>query len=321
MYMTQRKRIKYLNNADMLVEIHKSKMSFCSMHDVEHFEYDIITDDMRNITNEFLAEALEKRKKRLTATTLRVAQKTHNCTPKNAYQYVDQQLFDDIEAQTVSDVIIRIMTNEHIPLDEDENPIKPNFKPFKHYAMDSHGQLNEVVRSHWRGSIDNGEFSLRHGRLTEELGRMIEKLNEKIGMKSCYRGYTFLDEMKADGSFQLTKNALLFDESRITVQLNPFAYYTTIVEHAFKAVLNKEKRNRNIRDDLLQEYGFDPSNTRMAEIEQNMMKKAQERLASPIDTTADNGIDWGGPKNIKPDDSNETVILKSIFGDIVLGDE
>ncbi len=48
---------------------------------------------------------------------------------------------------------------------------------------------------------------------------------------------------------------------------NPFAYFTTAVEHSFVQVMNIEKRNQNIRDDILEMNGMTPSYTRTGNAE------------------------------------------------------
>lgn len=274
---TKRKKINYLNNADLLREIHLSKMTFCWVQDKKYADYDIIVSNERDINLETLLQGRENRIKRQKTDVLREIQKKHNCTPKAAQAMVDECVLSAYEKCTVNDVVVRVMTADHIPKNDDDAPIRTNFKPFKHFAMDDDGMLIEVARSHWRGTNSDGAFFMTHGRLTDALGKMFIVLCDRIGMRPNYRGYSFLDEMKADARFQLTKNALLFDESRITVQLNPFAYYTTIVNHAFKAVLNSEKRNRDIRDDLLEESGYDPSNTRIVEYEIAMINAKREQ--------------------------------------------
>ena len=45
------KRQKYLNNKDMLKEIHKSKLSFCSTIDDEYSRFDVIVEDIKDINN------------------------------------------------------------------------------------------------------------------------------------------------------------------------------------------------------------------------------------------------------------------------------
>ena len=43
------KKVNYLNNKDILKEIHKSKNSFCSYIDPEYHQYDIILPDIEKI--------------------------------------------------------------------------------------------------------------------------------------------------------------------------------------------------------------------------------------------------------------------------------
>ena len=54
-------------------------------------------------------------------------------------------------------------------------------------------------------------------------------------------------------------SGVFFDESKSN---NPFAYYTAAVTNSFVRVINLEKRNQNIRDDILEQNGLDPSYTR-----------------------------------------------------------
>ena len=58
---------------------------------------------------------------------------------------------------------------------------------------------------------------------------------------------------------QLAQIGLQFDESKSN---NPFAYYTAAVTNSFVRVINLEKRNQNIRDDILEQNGMDPRYTR-----------------------------------------------------------
>jgi len=58
---------------------------------------------------------------------------------------------------------------------------------------------------------------------------------------------------------QLCGVILQFNEARSS---NPFAYSTTCVDNAFIRILNIEKRNQQVRDDLLEKQGFNPSFSR-----------------------------------------------------------
>lgn len=280
---TRPKRKKYLNNADLLREIHISKMSYCWVLDDAYNMYDYIVFDESEITEELLEVAKAERIKRLNNSTLDKIRAEHTFTAKKTKEYAEEHnlLLTDVP---IDEVVIRVICNEHIPFIEnnpDDKKVRTNFEPFKHYIVDDAGVLYEVARSHWKGDLEDGEFSLTHGRQTNELGKMFIKLAEEISHKPNYRNYTYLDEMMGDARIQLVKNALLFTESILykkvkpAVQLNPFAYYTSFVNNAFRSVLNSEKNVRNIRDDLLELHGFNPSHTRQIEIEMKMLERKQ----------------------------------------------
>jgi hypothetical protein len=82
---------------------------------------------------------------------------------------------------------------------------------------------------------------------------------EKYAMKYNWRGYTYNDEMRNSAILQLTYVGLRFNEAK---SANPFAYYTAAITNSFCRVLNTEKRNQNIRDDILEINGLSPSWTR-----------------------------------------------------------
>jgi hypothetical protein len=116
-----------------------------------------------------------------------------------------------------------------------------------------------VGKSHWKGDLDQGVFSKDHGQMTNDLARMFIKLCERYATRGNVRGYTYNDEMKGQAILQLTQIGLQFDESKSD---NPFAYYTAAVTNSFVRIINLEKRNQNIRDDILEMNGMNPSWTR-----------------------------------------------------------
>jgi hypothetical protein len=89
--------------------------------------------------------------------------------------------------------------------------------------------------------------------------------------------------MRGQAILQLTQIGLQFDESKSD---NPFAYYTAAVTNSFVRIINIEKRNQNIRDDILEMNGMNPSWTR---------QNAGGSVPGPaiVTTTVDNtGSDW-----------------------------
>jgi hypothetical protein len=191
------------------------------------------------------------------------------------------------------------MTFDHIPLAPGRKKTtkttadshdKVNFPPFQHWKFNENDELVCVGKSHWKGPVDTGKFNKDHGRITENLGKMFIKLSERYAQRSNWRGYTYVEEMRGQAILQLSQIGLQFDESKSE---NPFAYYTAAVTNSFTRVLNLEKKNQNIRDDLLEEAGLTPSmtrqnqqgyaveNARQAELYKNFrMPKSEE---DPID--------------------------------------
>lgn len=256
------KKVKYLNNRDLLAEIHKSKCSFSSFTQKEYSQHDIILPSLDKINIRTIADAKRNRAKRLGLEIFNQARisgdrkvKLSECTP-------------DYKTIQKTDLVFRIMTFDHIPLAPGRKKTtkttadthdKVNFPPFQHWKFDDQGELTCVGKSHWKGTVDKGKFSKDHGRITEELGKMYLKLSERYAQRSNWRGYTYVDEMKGQAILQLSQIGLQFDESKSE---NPFAYYTAAVTNSFTRVLNIEKKNQNIRDDMLEENGLTPSLTR-----------------------------------------------------------
>ena len=256
------KRVKYLNNRDLLSEIHKSKCSFSSFSQKDFSQHDIIVADLKKITQKIILEAKKNRAKRIGIKNFIIERDQGNKKVKLA------DLIPDYKKIPKTDIIFRIMTYDHIPLSPGRKKStkttsdaheKINFPPFQHWKFNEEDDLVCVGKSHWKGGMKTGKFSKEHGRITEELGKMFIKLSERYAQRSNWRGYTYIDEMRGQAILQLSQIGLQFDESKSE---NPFAYYTAAVTNSFTRILNIEKKNQNIRDDMLIENGLTPSSTR-----------------------------------------------------------
>jgi len=261
------RKIKYLNNRDLLLEIHRSKCTFSSFTKSEYSQYDIILTDLTKVNIRTLAEAKRNRAKRLGLEAFFIARNQGDKKSKLA------DLTPDYKKIPKTDLIIRIMTFEHVPLAPGRKKTtkttadsheKVNFPPFQHWKYSDEEELVCVGKSHWRGGMKTGKFSKDHGRITENLGRMFIKLSERYAQRSNWRGYTYIEEMRGQAILQLSQIGLQFDESKSE---NPFAYYTAAVTNSFTRILNLEKKNQNIRDDLLEIAGLTPSLTRQTQQE------------------------------------------------------
>jgi len=101
--------------------------------------------------------------------------------------------------------------------------------------------------------------------MTPELVKMIMMLVDRYAQRANWRGYTYIEDMKSEATLSLLNGTLKFKPEK---SANPFGYMTQIVTHSFLTTLDKEKKVRRIRDDILEQYGFDPSNTRQVENEE-----------------------------------------------------
>jgi len=276
-------KVNFLSNKELLHEIHRSKSSYCYFIDKSYAAYDAIILDLNEVTQELIDEARAKR-----ATAQMQAAKL---VQKNKGLKTHQIKVDLVEPKEIpiDQLVFRVMTDAHIPLlpeeelkpsqklkKDEEARVKVNFNPFKHFLLSYDGNVHdevidfsklsfkEVGRSHWKNGLDNGYFSMDHGNITDRLAQMYMKLVDRYSQKPNWRGYSYLDEMKNQSLLQLIQVGLKFDERR---SQNPFAYYTTTMTNSFTGVFHKEKRNQNIRDDILIMQGQTPSHTRMVEHE------------------------------------------------------
>ena len=205
-------RVNYLNNRDLLKQIHLSKKTFCAYRDpVLDHQYDIILPSVDRINQRTVAEARRNRADRIKRETGEV---------------VNEKKIAN------TDLVFRVMTWEHIPMappkppkaaakkkrisdilefDEpetvDDDPVvaelqdpthvRVNFPPFFHYRITEDREPYIVGKSHWRGSLESGEYCREHGTMTAELARMFLKLCERYATRSNWRGYCVDSETEA----------------------------------------------------------------------------------------------------------------------------
>lgn len=288
-------RVNYLNNRDILKEIHHSKNTYCWYRDraLDH-QFDLILPSVDKINQRTVVEARKNRADRIKRETGEV---------------IDQKKIPN------TDLVFRITCWDHIPkapkkitkaeakrkkledifeLDDvaedplaeildvpvlDLNHVRVNFPPFEHYRLDEDKNPFIVGRSHWKGDLETGEFSKDHGEMTKKLAMMFMKLCERYATRSNWRGYTYNEEMRGQALLQLSQIGLQFDESK---SQNPFAYYTAAITNSFTRILNIEKKNQNIRDDILEMNGLNPSWTR-----QNSGKAGMAAMSGPVVSSLD----------------------------------
>lgn len=269
------KKVIYLNNRDLLKQIHLSKNTYCSFLDpVKDHQYDIILPSLSKINQRTVAEARRNRADRIKKETKVIVDPTKipnsevvfriSCwehipiapkkIPKSATKKKKIEDIFDLELVDEEDILDLIVPD---PIDDTAKKyLRLPFPPFYHYRLDENKQPYLVGKSHWKGDLETGEFCKDHGNMTHILATMFIKLCDRYATRSNWRGYTYNEEMRGAALVQLTQVGLRFDEFK---SQNPFAYYTATITNSFTHILNSEKKNQNIRDDLLEQNGLTPS--------------------------------------------------------------
>jgi hypothetical protein len=288
------KKVNYLNNRDILKEIHLSKNTYCSYRDpVLDHQYDIILPSVDKINQRTIAEARRNRADRIKRETgeiidpkkientdlvFRVTTWDHipmapKKVPKNAPK---RKKLEDILDLDDADPVLDDLVEEPVL---DPTHVRLNFPPFFHYRIDADKVPYIVGKSHWKGDLETGEYCRDHGNMTRKLAMMFMKLCERYATRSNWRGYTYNEEMRGQALLQLSQIGLQFDESK---SQNPFAYYTAAITNSFTRILNIEKKMQNIRDDILEINGLNPSWTR-----QNAGGKSAAEMSGPVVSSLD----------------------------------
>ena len=268
----------YLNNRDILTQIHLSKNTYCSYKDpVNDHQYDIILPTVEKINQRTVAEARRNRSDRIKKETgvvidpkkipntdlvFRITCWEHipmapKKIPKSAT--TKKKKLDDLFELDLAEEDPLLIIPEEPETGASAKYVRLPFPPFYHYRLDDKKQPYLVGKSHWIGDLEKGEFSKDHGAVTRVLATMYMKLCERYATRSNWRGYTYNEEMRGAALVQLSQIGLRFDESK---SQNPFAYYTAAITNSFTHVLNSEKKSQNIRDDMLEMNGLNPSWTR-----------------------------------------------------------
>lgn len=288
-------RVNYLNNRDILKEIHFSKNTYCAFRDRDQdHQYDIILADVDKINQRTIAEARRNRADRIKRETGEVIDPTKipntdlvfrvmtwehiPMAPKKAPKAASKKkrLEDILDLQDAEPTDTEDLVEEPVG---DPTHVRVNFPPFFHYRINEHKVPFIVGKSHWQGDLETGHYSRDHGTMTRKLAMMFMKLCERYATRSNWRGYTYNEEMRGQALLQLSQIGLQFDESK---SQNPFAYYTAAITNSFTRILNIEKKMQNIRDDILEMNGLNPSWTR-----QNAGSPSMAELSGPVASSLD----------------------------------
>ena len=91
-------------------------------------------------------------------------------------------------------------------------------------------------------------------RIPHYIGDCFLKIATHLSYKPNFVNYTFREDMISDGVENCVQYINNFDPEK---SKNPFAYFTQIIYYAFLRRIQKEKRQNDIKQKILEKTGFD----------------------------------------------------------------
>ena len=91
-------------------------------------------------------------------------------------------------------------------------------------------------------------------RITNYLGECFLKIATHLSYKPNFVNYMFREDMISDGIEDCVQYINNFDPNKST---NPFAYFTQIIHYAFLRRIQKEKKQMDIKNKILEKTGYD----------------------------------------------------------------
>ncbi len=91
-------------------------------------------------------------------------------------------------------------------------------------------------------------------RITNYLGECFIKISTHLSYKPNFVNYMFKDDMICDGIENCVQYINNFNPEKSN---NPFAYFTQIIHYAFLRRIQKEKKQLEIRQKIIERSGYD----------------------------------------------------------------
>lgn len=113
---------------------------------------------------------------------------------------------------------------------------------------------------------------------TARLGEIVVLTVDRVGTQTKFRHYTYLDDMKAEAIYQSIRGINKFSLDKVNdagQKSSSFSYLTQIITNAFRQILKKEKKNREIKDQAI-EMALDQHSD--VDVDFESIKRKKERM-------------------------------------------
>lgn len=147
----------------------------------------------------------------------------------------------DLEDEEFEDIIEEEIPVEIVIEDKVKKKRKVRDKESEHYVDNK--TFSKALSDWVNENKDNGKRK-NWTPMTPYVGECIMKIVEHFALQPCWRGYTYIDEMKAEARINLIKGIHNYNINKST---NAFAYASEIVRKSFIFINDKEKHQTNIR--------------------------------------------------------------------------
>ena len=132
------------------------------------------------------------------------------------------------------------------------SPIMPKRQRSVHYVNNK--EFLAALIEYRKCIKEAQEQSLPKPRITNYLGECFLKIATHLSFKPNFVNYIFKDDMISDGIENCVQYIHNFDPEK---SQNPFAYFTQIIHYAFLRRIQREKRQLEIKNKILEKTGFD----------------------------------------------------------------
>jgi hypothetical protein len=118
----------------------------------------------------------------------------------------------------------------------------------------------------------------KKGVLTDKMAGMFVLLVKRYATKGNWVGYSYNEDMQGVALVDLCRQWNKFDETKSN---NPFAFFTQCVKNTFIQFLNKEKKQRDIKNALIVEAGASPSDSYAEEMKVALHRELEKVAHEP----------------------------------------
>lgn len=123
-------------------------------------------------------------------------------------------------------------------------------KQTEHYVNNK--EFLEALKN-FKEQVQNAkEYDKPRPKIPDYIGDCLLKIATHLSYRPNFVNYVFREEMISDG----VENCVLYIDNFDPERGNPFAYFTQIIYYAFLRRIQKEKRQLDVKNKILEKSGF-----------------------------------------------------------------